>query len=559
MGQLMTSFRPKEDKAWNYVRPFPDVAPFLYFAPRGDNVFEVVVLDGWKSKVTSNSDDPPNSFHTSDLFTPHPTIPNAWKYLSRNDDRITLVNGEKVLPVPFENHLRRNPLVREALLFGVDKTLPGLLIIPSERTGNMSHADLLDAIWPSIFEANAKVESFSQISREMVEILDIHVDYPATDKGTMIRAASYKKFASLIEAVYARFEGTNDSQAPKLQLSQTDLEEYVLKAVEDKANRRLAVDDDFFNAGIDSLQATTIRAFLKRSLDTGENDLGQNIIFEYPNARRLAEHLYALRTGSTQEKESEIDVMQELITKYSTFKKHTPVVREVVLLSGTTGGLGAHILSQLLACPNVEQVYCPVRASSPSAAFDRVLNTLVKKGLSEFSNVHKIIALPADFSKADLGLSTENLAAIRTSLTKVIHSAWAVNFNLGVRSFEQQHIQGVSNLINLCLSVERPEPAQFYFCSSISVAAATPLPATIAEAPIPELAHAQNMGYARSKVVAEKIIQSAAESTGMIAKVLRVGQIVGDSQRGIWNTTEAIPLMIQSAATMGALPALEEV
>ena len=67
------------------------------------------------------------------------------------------------------------------------------------------------------------------------------------------------------------------------------------------------------------------------------------------------------------------------------------------------------------------------------------------------------------------------------------------------------------------------------------------------------------MGYARSKLVAERIVQAAAETTGMTAKVFRVGQIVGDTERGIWNTTEAIPLMIQSAKTIGALPALEEV
>jgi thioester reductase-like protein len=40
--------------------------------------------------------------------------------------------------------------------------------------------------------------------------------------------------------------------------------------------------------------------------------------------------------------------------------------------------------------------------------------------------------------------------------------------------------------------------------------------------------------------------------------VLRVGQIVGDTQLGQWNATEAIPLMIRSAVTMGALPALDD-
>ncbi|KAL3470953.1 hypothetical protein BJX99DRAFT_238410 [Aspergillus californicus] len=44
----------------------------------------------------------------------------------------------------------------------------------------------------------------------------------------------------------------------------------------------------------------------------------------------------------------------------------------------------------------------------------------------------------------------------------------------------------------------------------------------------------------------------------MVAKVLRISQIVGDTATGKWNTTEAIPLMLQTAHTLKALPALDE-
>ena len=184
---------------------------------------------------------------------------------------------------------------------------------------------------------------------------------------------------------------------------------------------------------------------------------------------------------------------------------------------------------------------------------------MAAKKLDSLPNSNKVVCLPADLSRDDLGLDTEVINQLKTTLTTLIHSAWAVNFNLGVQSFEQQHIKGAYNLINLCLSTSTSRPAQFYFCSSISAAAGTPLPAVIAEAHVPELAHAQNMGYARSKLVTERIVKAAAEQIGMVATVLRVGQIIGDSEQGTWNTTEAIPLMIQSAVTMGALPALDEV
>ncbi|KAF2116461.1 hypothetical protein BDV96DRAFT_574148 [Lophiotrema nucula] len=559
IGQLMTSFREKEDKAWNYVRPLPVVQPYLSFVPADNNTFELVVLDGCKTKVSSNSNDPPDSFHTSDLFSPHSTIPNAWKYLGRNDDRITLVNGEKVLPIPFEHHLRRDPLIKEALLFGVGRALPGLLLIPSVKAKDMTRDKFLQAVWPRIQSANAKAEAFGRISQDMVEILDVDVEYPATDKGTIIRAASYRKFADLIEQAYRRFEGDAESDASaKLALDSAGLESFILDVFGDSAGIRLSPQDDFFNAGIDSLQAITIRGLLKRKLDLGGSDLGRNAIFEYPNAQSLASHLLSLRTGEGQEEKDEIQVMEELINKHSVFPKHTPGKREVVLLSGTTGSLGVHVLAQLLPIDNVKAIYCPVRASNDSVALDRIISTLSSKGLLPSHNIKKIVALASDFRRADLGFSVEVIDELKGSLTTVIHSAWAVNFNLGVRSFEDYHIKGISNLVKLCLSVERDRPANFFFCSSISAAAGTPLPATIAEAPIEKLDHAQNMGYARSKLVAERIVQAAAETTGMTAKVLRIGQIVGDTEKGIWNNTEAIPLMIQSAKTVGALPALDE-
>jgi thioester reductase-like protein len=44
----------------------------------------------------------------------------------------------------------------------------------------------------------------------------------------------------------------------------------------------------------------------------------------------------------------------------------------------------------------------------------------------------------------------------------------------------------------------------------------------------------------------------------MHARVLRIGQLSGDKANAIWNDTEAVALMIRSALTVGALPALDE-
>lgn len=69
------------------------------------------------------------------------------------------------------------------------------------------------------------------------------------------------------------------------------------------------------------------------------------------------------------------------------------------------------------------------------------------------------------------------------------------------------------------------------------------------------------MGYAQAKLVAEHLVARAREAAGADAdaefRVLRVGQIVGDARHGVWNASEAVPLMLRSAVSVGALPELE--
>ena len=186
---ILTSLnRPREDKAWNYLRPPPHVAPFIYMKPIDGETCECVVLDGHKGKMTSNSNDPPNSFHTKDLFIAHPSIPNAWKFIRRLDDRVTLTNGEKVLPLPIEGRIQQHPLVKEAVIFGVDRPVPGLLLFRAKNAEGLSDENFLDRVWPAVEEANSRAEGFSQISREMVAIIPQNVHCPTTDKSSIKRA-----------------------------------------------------------------------------------------------------------------------------------------------------------------------------------------------------------------------------------------------------------------------------------------------------------------------------------------------------------------------------------
>lgn len=207
----------------------------------------------------------------------------------------------------------------------------------------------------------------------------------------------------------------------------------------------------------------------------------------------------------------------------------------------------------------MKTVYCLVRANTAEQAQSRVISSLKDRKIFNPAVLAKVVCLPSDFSQKSLGLDPLTFEELRSTLTTVIHSAWMVNFNVNLSSFERSHIAGVHNMIKLCLSVPFQAPAKFFFISSISAASGTPKPATIREAHIKDLHHAPNTGYGKSKLVTEHIIRSAGRSTGIHGRVLRTGQLIGDVDNGLWNPAEAIPLMIQSATTIGALPILDEV
>ncbi|PQE31162.1 NRPS-like enzyme protein [Rutstroemia sp. NJR-2017a WRK4] len=544
-GLLGDTMRRKDgDNSWNYVRIYSNIRESIYMDPLGDNQFECVYLKSHPGLSVSNSDDPaPGSWRSKDVFEPHPTIPDTWKYVTRLDDRVTLSNGEKVLPLPIEGCIRSNELVREAVVVGVDRSIPGVLVFRASE--DLSDEEFLEAVWPTIVDANTRAEQFSQITKDMVTIMPADVEYPRTDKGSIIRAQCYRKFAKEIDEMYERLEGESEGT---LKLDLAGIETFLTATYEDIVGGPLeSLDTDFFNAGIDSLRAIQMRRIIQKTLYLNGKQLSSNVVYEHGHVRGLAKFLHSIGQGVSGDNEDKTPLMRELIQKYSNFG-------EVVILTGATGSLGAHTLAQMVNGDGVRKVYCLVRGADPMG---RVMKSLKERGLKlDAAAKAKIVAFTSDLALPDLGLGQAMMEQFKTEVSLIIHLAWSVNFIIGLQSFEP-HLAGLRNLLNLSLSVYRSEPARIYYASSISTAENTPAPAVIPDAPIEDFNNALNMGYAQSKLVGEHMVLNAARG-GARAYALRIGQIVGDRENGVWNEAEFIPSMIRSALTMKALPILHE-
>jgi hypothetical protein len=284
--------------------------------PLGGNQFECVYLKSHPGLSVSNSDDPaPGSWRSKDVFEPHPTIPDTWKYVTRLDDRVTLSNGEKVLPLPMEGCIRLNELVREAVVVGVDRSIPGVLVF--RASDDLSDEEYLEAVWPSIVEANSHAEQFSQITKDMVTIMPADTEYPRTDKGSIIRAQCYRKFAKEIDEMYERLEGDSEGT---LKLDLAGIETFLTATYEDIVGHSLeSLETDFFNAGIDSLRAIQMRRIIQKTLYLNGKQLSSNIVYEHGNVKSLAKALFTVGQGDNDGNEDKTPLMRELIQKYSNF------------------------------------------------------------------------------------------------------------------------------------------------------------------------------------------------------------------------------------------------
>ncbi|KAI8161980.1 Adenylate-forming reductase Nps11 [Colletotrichum sp. SAR 10_70] len=559
VGQLMTSFRPPNDKVWNYVRVHDKLEPYLKWIPRGPNLFECCVLPGWPAKVATNQDD--GSYCTKDLFEPHPTIPKAWKYIARLDDTIALVNGEKFNPVHMEGTIRSNKNITECVIFGVGRPSLGALIVPAPALAGKTDEAILEVVWPVVEEASRKAEAYARVSKNMIKLLPYDCAYPRTDKGSVIRQAFYKRYAQEIDEVYDKADA---SSGDLKKLSLPELKDFIRQGLVQALSKKVDLDDDtdFFSLGLDSLQAIQMRSDILRTIDIGGSKLGQTVVFDHPSINKLSAYLLGLGSGEGVATDVPIETeMSELIEKYDTFDAPKAAPRSSIAVTGATGSLGAHVVAKLAADPTIKTIYCFTRASSDADAARRVKSSLIQRRLYHTlpaTSRRKLVALATDLADPKLGLSETAYGQVKQDLRTVIHCAWSVNFNMRLSSFEKGNIAGVNHLIALAKAAgdDASSTATFNFCSSVStVARATTIP--VPES-VPDFEWAQGMGYAQSKCVAEHLCSRASAKSGVKARVLRIGQIVADTEHGVWNATEAIPLMLQTAITVGALPKLQE-
>ncbi|KAI1207713.1 uncharacterized protein F4807DRAFT_469221 [Annulohypoxylon truncatum] len=517
-------------------------------------------------------------FRTSDLFSPIDDKNEWWIYRGRADNWIAMSNGLKMDPTEMENKIASHPDVTGVIVAGSHRFRLCLLLELKEGADDRS----LETIWPVIEDANMEVPKFGRVPKELVLVATPDKPFLRAGKGTIQRRLTIQVYEEEISRRYDEVEDgllTSGISLP-LSIEPQDLTPFLREVcsqslLDNDEVSTINVDESLFTFGLDSLSAFVLLARLKAALrkyGVEEQKLqlvNNKLLYTSPTIRQLAETLskvLAMSEHSSGAVEHNIDDLTiHLLEKYDAelkgFVKHKVVQigesnnnPKVVVLTGSTGSLGSHILSSLLARSDVKKVFCLNRNGDTR----KQSASLKSQGLpSSLVDDERVVILQARLAEPKLGLSKEDYNSLLRETTTIIHNAFPVNFLLGLQSFEPQ-FQSLLNLLRL--ATDSQHSSAVLFISSIT--AAIPAVGNTQEQTIPEavldteqaraLLH---QGYARAKYVCERLLASYTTAAGQTAAVLRVGQVCGPSSgNGVWNISEWVPSLVLSSKFLGAAP-----
>lgn len=210
---------PTED--WEYIHSNPSFDG-LHFEESGDNLFEAVYVKHPDPRLRLHQGvswclPHLDRWSMGDLFSPHPTRKNTWKYISRADDLVIMANGYKLLPTYFEEEiLGKDPHIKSASIYGTAKEHLAVIVdlvnppppsyfenrenvIKSTTTSTIDVPDaVVDEIWPIIQTVNDSLTKFStktsQILKRAVIIADPKQPPPRTGKGGVQKRLTKKLY-----------------------------------------------------------------------------------------------------------------------------------------------------------------------------------------------------------------------------------------------------------------------------------------------------------------------------------------------------------------------------
>ncbi|KAJ5895285.1 hypothetical protein N7495_006976 [Penicillium taxi] len=237
-----------------------------------------------------------------------------------------------------------------------------------------------------------------------------------------------------------------------------------------------------------------------------------------------------------------------------------------ILITGGTGGLGAHLVAEAAVRTDVARVICLNRPGKQQKPRERQIQALHKRGIDlPPDSLAKIDVFETDLSaeSSTLGLLEADYYSLLNDVTHIIHSAWLMHSKWHVHRFESQ-LRIMANMLKFARDISssspKSNPVTFEFISSIATIGHHPLQTgrpVVPEDRVP-ITSVLPTGYGEAKYICERMLDSTLHQypDRFRATAVRLGQIAGSAINGYWNPMEHVPFMFKSSQTLGAMPDL---
>lgn len=312
---------------------------------------------------------------------------------------------------------------------------------------------------------------------------------------------------------------------------------------------RIGVTDNFFELGGDSLAAIE---YVAQAHNNGIDFALQNV-FDYPTVRSLCEFLGEKHIRKVVYDQADFRKYAPLLQHNVIDEKFVPERKSLgnVLITGSTGFLGAHVLDRYLQ-EETGTAYCLVRGGAERL---RSILDYYFDGRYGEEFGRRIIAVEGDITRPDLAQD------LSVDIQTVIHTAATVKHYGPYDYFHRVNVQGTRNVISFAKRIG----AGMLHISTISVSGNSLVDAfdvCRVEEPLDfterDLYINQPLDnvYIRSKFEAERAVMDAMLE-GLDAKIIRVGNLsnrISDYRFQPNYHANAYLNRVKAALELGALP-----
>ncbi|CAH1778397.1 unnamed protein product [Owenia fusiformis] len=338
--------------------------------------------------------------------------------------------------------------------------------------------------------------------------------------------------------------------------------------------------ESFFDLGGHSLTATRL---LNKLLEKFNLELSVSDLFNYSTISAMGRLIDSKRGKATSD---EVNIARDDVDLLKEVDRHDQAVVNMdiqlrafwrsikygdrwntgrVLLTGSTGFLGAFILRDLLLRSKT-QIFCLVREQPNVDGHDRVKQTLEQFGILNGDNLKttedqallqkqfdsRVQVINGDVALVNLGVKDDMYAYLTTEIDFIVHAAAYVNLIYPYEALHGPNVLGTQNVL-LFACTSKIKPLHY-----ISTDAVFPNGLLNCKEDDDMRRYATKLtdGYSQSKWVAEQLVQRAIDR-GLPAAIYRLGNLSGDSVSACWNPQDFTLLMIRACLQTGSAPIVD--